>query len=295
MQNVSDIRSNANDQFVYAANKLNRSELKKKVFRAIYYGKQKIKTVEYIAKQTGLSRKKVLDNAKKLETDKLIHQIKHKKDTAYTKDDAYKGVWKAVLKKAGNKKKLEKIATKTNPKGSNAKIINIRVPQRLAKIQQITVDDISSFEKVKKIKTSTVSLAKMSETKFKKGVLKILGETGPPPKDWGGEKNDIYTTKLKIGGKRYHAAIALKGPGKKKKRLMQKDMGKNGDQIQRLNRSSAQVFLVQYWREIDQSVIDLMNDLFVGKAYSEGRTIYFGIINGNDSSRLVQAYKGSFK
>ena len=125
--------------------------------------------------------------------------------------------------------------------------------------------------------------------------MRILNETGKPPKDWGGEKNDLFTTKLKIGVARFHAAFALKGPGKNVKKLTSKHMGKNGDQIQRLLRSSAQVILVQYWRDIDQSVVDLMNDLAIGKSFSEGRVIHFGIINGEDSSRLIQAYPQAFK
>lgn len=295
MQNVSDIRSNANDQFVYAANKIGKSELKRKVFYAIYFGKQKIKTVGDIAKTTRLTRKKVLDAAKKLETDKLIHQTKHQKDTAYSKDDAFKGVWKKILNHAGDKNKIAKIQTKVNSGKANNKTIIIKVPKNQVQIKQITIDDISSFDKVKKIKIVNSALANMPETKFKKGILKILKETGPTPKDWGGEKNDIFTNKIMMGGKRFHAALALKGPGKKINKITSKHMGKNGDQIQRLMRSSAQIFFVQYWKEIDQSIVELMEQLSIAKSYSDGRRIYFGIIDGDDSSRLIQAYPNAFK
>lgn len=295
MQNVADIKGNANDHFVYAAGKVGRSKLKRQVFHAVYFGKQRIKTVAEIANKTGLSRKDVLDAAKKLETAKLILQTKHKGDTAYTKDDAYKGVWQKVLKYAGNKEKINKIPTKVNPAGGKQKTITIRFPANRARIEQITINDIASFSKVKKIKTVKPSLAKIPEAKFKKGILKILNETTKPSKDWGGEKNDIYTTKLKIGDKRFHAAFALKGPGKNVSKLMPKHMGKNGDQISRLHRSSAQVFIVQYWKEIDQTVPDLMEQLALAKSYSENRCIYFGIIEGDDSSRLIQAYPKAFK
>jgi len=296
MQNVSDIKGNSNDHFVYAAKKIWKSELKKKVFRAIYFGKKGIKTVEYIAKATGLSRKAVLDTAKKLETAKLIHQTKqkYKGDTAYTKDDAYKGNWQKVLNYSGDSKKLDKVPTKVNPQGRGKATINIRIPTNKVKIQQVTIDDISSFSKIKN-KNPNRSIAKIPETRMKKGILKILNETSKPPKDWGGEKNDIFTNKLKIGNKRFHAAFALKGPGKTVSKLMPKDMGKNGDQIQRLHRSSAQVFFVQYWKDIGQEILDQMEQLALAKSYSEGRTIYFGIIDGDDSSRLIQAYPNAFK
>lgn len=295
MQHVSDYRSNENDQFVYAANKIGTSELKKKVFRAVYSGKPKIKTVQDIANSTRLSRKAVLNAAKQLEIAKLIHQTRFKNDTAYSKDDAYKGVWRKILNHAGNKTKINKIPTKTGSVKSAAKTVTIKIPKTQVRIEQITIDDIKSFSRVRKIKKPNAALSKISETKFKHGILKILKETAPPPKDWGGEKNDIYTTKLQMGQKRFHAAFALKGPGKNIKKLTPKHMGKNGDQIQRLHRSSAQVFFVQYWREIDQSVVDLMEPLSIAKSYSEGRCIYFGIIDGDDSSRLIQAYPKAFK
>ena len=294
MQHVSDIRSNENDQLVYAAKKLGNSPIKKSVFKAVYFGKRKIKTAEEIANLTKLPRKTVLDAAKKLVTAKLIHQTKHNGDTAYTKDDDYQGLWHRVLKKAGNKSEIDKIPTKVNPKGSGGGAIILKIPKQKVEIEQITIDHVSSFEKVGR-KKSDPSVAKIPEKKFKIGLMKILDEKGKPPSDWGGEKNDLFTNKLKIGGKRFHAAFALKGPGKKSKKLTQKDMGKNGDQIQRLLRSSAQVLFVQYWREIDQGVLDLMSDLAIAKSYSEGRTIYFGIINGEDSSRLILAYPKAFK
>lgn len=295
IQHVTDFRSNKNDQIVNAANEVGTSELKKKVFQAVYKGKKKIKTVQDVANATALDRKAVLNAAKKLVTAGLIHQTKHNGDTAYTKDAAFQGVWKKILSHAGDKNKIAKIPTKVTPAGAGAKTVTIRIPRAQAKIKSITVDDIDSFSKVKKVKVANTSLAKIAETKFKHGILKILAETGAPPKDWGGEKNDIYTTKIKMGGKRYHAAFALKGPGQTVKKLTPKHMGKNGDQIQRLHRSSAQIFFVQYWGEIDESIVDLMEQLSLAKSYSEGRSIYFGIINGEDSSRLMQAYPKAFK
>jgi DNA-binding Lrp family transcriptional regulator len=295
MQNVSDIKANWNDTFVYAAKKIGKSELKKIVFRAIYFGKQKIKTVSDLASKTKLSRKTILDTAKKLETDKLIHQVKHNSDTAYIKDDAYKGVWRQVLSHAGSKEKIDKIPTKVNPGRGKEQYITIKVPKAQVKIKQITIDDIESFALVKGVKNKNLPQIIIPETVFKSGILKILKETCDVPKDWGGEKNDIYTTRLVYNGKRIHSAFALKGPGKKNKKLMQRDMGKNGDQIQRLFNSSVQMLIVQYWREIDQSIVDLMMMLAIAKSYIEGRTIYFGIIDGNDSARLIQAYPKYFK
>ena len=71
-------------------------------------------------------------------------------------------------------------------------------------------------------------------------------------------------------------------------------MGTNGDQIQRLFRAPAEVFLVQYWNTIDESVIEQMKICAIGKSFSEGRKIYFGIIDGRDTARLMLAYPEFF-
>ena len=54
--------------------------------------------------------------------------------------------------------------------------------------------------------------------------------------------------------------VALKGPAKKGA-LVPGMMGKNGDQIQRLFNSSADVFFVQYEGEIAESVVEQMEKL----------------------------------
>jgi hypothetical protein len=59
----------------------------------------------------------------------------------------------------------------------------------------------------------------------------------------------LYSTLLKIGGKRKAAAFGFKGPGQLGA-LVPGRMGKNGDQIQRLFQEEADVFFVQHWREI---------------------------------------------
>lgn len=71
-------------------------------------------------------------------------------------------------------------------------------------------------------------------------------------------------------------------------------MGKNGDQIQRLMKCPADVFIVQYWAEIDDAVLDQLEKLAQLKSYLEGRKIFYGVIDGVDSTRLIQAYARAF-
>ena len=72
-------------------------------------------------------------------------------------------------------------------------------------------------------------------------------------------------------------------------------MGKNGDQALRLFQEDADVFFVQHWREIDSSVINLMQRLAVAKSAMTGRRVSYGVIDGHDSHRLYLAYPSKFK
>jgi hypothetical protein len=90
------------------------------------------------------------------------------------------------------------------------------------------------------------------------------------------------------------AAFAFKGRGTKKK-LTPRDMGKNGDQIQRLFMSPAKLFIVQHVGEIDESVVDQMYSAAVTRSYATGDQVYYGTINGGDTIRLMAAYPEAFR
>ncbi|HEV2173482.1 MAG TPA: hypothetical protein VGR71_07945, partial [Nitrospira sp.] len=123
-------------------------------------------------------------------------------------------------------------------------------------------------------------------------VAKLVGETGRFS-DWGGEKGDLFTTRLMMGGKRFAAAFAFKGRGRSGE-LTPALLGKNGDQIQRLFTNEAEVFFVQYWDRIAESVLTRMSAAAIAKSYATGKRIYYGIIDGSDSSRLIAAYPSAF-
>ncbi len=127
---------------------------------------------------------------------------------------------------------------------------------------------------------------------IKKGFVRILGET-KIPKDWPGERNDIFTTKLALFGRRRAAAFALKGPAKTGP-LVPAMMGRNGDQLQRLFDSPAEVFFVQYEDEIKESTIKMMEELAKAKAITAGE-VFWGVIDKDDTYRLRLAYPRAFK
>ncbi len=290
---VTDIRANLNENIVHAANVLGRSGDRRKVFEAIYHGKRRVKTVDDIVRATGLKSVRVLQEGGKLHANHIVEKTKKDGQTAYEKYDIYTQHKPKVLALVDHPEKVKKVPTKQTPAVSEA-TFHIRVPGRKPRAIPVTVDDIHSFRKIKKVTNidSSLPLGKMAESKLKAGLKKIIGETHSF-KDWGGEKNDLYTSKLVYGGKRRRAAFALKGKGTKGP-LTPKKMGKNGDQIARLVSSAADMFFVLYHGKIDESVISQLEAFAVGKAISGG-VIYYGVIDGDDLNRLYQAYGDCFK
>lgn len=296
--NVTDTASNRRDQIANFAEILRNAPSRQAVFEAVYRGKKRIKTVEELAKATGYTTKRVTELAKPLARgEKLFEQVRERVDgrnqTAYRKLDFVETNKRKILKLARNKKQLDSYHTKSNPKGAKAGArITIRVPFK-AKPQFIAVDDVEQFEKVKRMQAAApLNPKRLPEQKVKTGLLKLLGES-KNPKDWGGESNDIFTTRLRLKGKSRRAAFALKGPAKKGP-LVPGKMGKNGDQIQRLFDSPAEVFFVQYEGEIAESVVGLMENLALAKAVLRG-DVFYGIIDGDDTNRLRRAYPSAFK
>jgi hypothetical protein len=291
---VTDFRSNLNDQIVNAAELIGRSEQRAAVFDAVCTGKQRVKTRDEVAASTGLPPKRVLEVGKQLADRNLIHQTTKNGQTAWEKDGQLSPYKTKILRLARDPVARAKVPTKIRPRttGSGLETVTLSLPSKLVDIQRISVDDIDSFERVRDNPGHQTRL-ELPEESFKLGVQSIIGEPGKF-KDWGGEANDLYTTRLKIFGRREAAAFAFKGPGQTG-RLTPKKMGTNGDQIQRLFQADATVFVVHYWREIDESVIEQMKHFAISKSVMEGRKVFYGVIDGRDACRIFEAYEEFFQ
>lgn len=288
---VTDIRSNPQDQIAHAARVIGRSEDCKRVFSAIYQGKKKIKTVSEVVLTTSLDRIRVLQEGLKLCNNDIAKKTKAGKELAYEKYPFYTQNKGKVLRLAGDKEALEKFPTKTNPNIRGA-TVTVSFSKKMIDANQITIDSIDSFAKVKDLTSGQVS-GPIDEKKFKEGIQKILGEQGTF-QDWGGETDDLFSTRLLINGERKSVAFGFKGKGTTGV-LTPKKMGKNADQIQRLFRTPADVFLVQYWDRIDKSIIEQLKNFAAAKSAYEGRRIYYGIIDGQDTARVLKAYADYFQ
>jgi hypothetical protein len=177
-----------------------------------------------------------------------------------------------------------------------------RYGERLTKITrrwgtrlEVFIDGIDSFEKARSVRApkghdALTPLKQIPEEDVKKAFAEIIGEQ-VVPKDWGGERSDLFTSRLMLDGDRVATAIAFKGPAKFRP-LTMAGLGKNGDQINRLFSEPADLFIVQHCHEITPQVREVMRAF----AQQVGRLRLFCLIDGYDTIRILKAYgKCGFK
>jgi hypothetical protein len=289
---VSDFSGNRNETIESAATAIGRSKARQDVFAYIYRSKARFKPVSEVAKATGHTRVRVLQEGERLFANHVVEKGKVAGETAYKKDSTLTHFQKRILKIARDPKVAKKYPTKHRPHVSGT-TTTIRVRFAGPAPREITVDDVKSFKLVRKaVFDPKLKLNKVLEKKIKEGLKKIIGETGDFT-DWGGEKNDLFTNKFRRAASRTTAAFALKGRATQGT-LTPKKMGANGDQVGRLFGSPADVCFVVYHSKVDESVYELMRVHALGKSMT-GRRVYYGVIDGTDLNRLYQAYRKHFK
>jgi hypothetical protein len=264
------------------------------LFEAIYFHKTKAKKVSDLVQSTGLDRKRVLERGGELAKRGIVEQVEKDGEIAYEMISSIQATKHKIIRGLDNPKLVERMATKRRP------IVTIRTPMKVvalstkgADVKRVTIDEIDTFALAHKLPHGASMPKTVTEDAFKRGVQATIGQAGVF-KDWGGENCDLYSSRLVIGGKRMTVAFAFKGPGEPGK-LTPGKMGKNGDQVQRMFALDADVFIVQHWREIEASVVQEMYTYAVSKSVSNGgKRIYYGVIDGQDSERLRQAYPKKF-
>jgi len=152
---------------------------------------------------------------------------------------------------------------------------------------EVFVDDIDSFARVKGVRAPSASqlnkLKEIRERDVKHAFHEILGE-GFKESDWGGEHHDLQTTRLIWKGRRVAAVFAFKGPSKFRT-LHPKDMGKNGDQIDRLFHESAELYVVQHCHAMAASVRNMMQTYSITFPPR-----HYMLIDGADTYRVLRAF-----
>lgn len=154
---------------------------------------------------------------------------------------------------------------------------------------ELHVDQIENFSRVRDIRPSrTVKsldrLRTTPERTIKEIFARIIGEP-IIPKDWGGEKSDLFSTHVRVDGRRISTAFAFKGPAKFGP-LTPAGLGKSGNQIGRLFSEPADLTVLQHCHIITGDVREMM------RAFSNqiGRPRMFCLIDGFDTIRVIDAY-----
>lgn len=128
------------------------------------------------------------------------------------------------------------------------------------------------------------ALKRIAEVDVKNAFAEILGEPFVPS-DWGGERSDLATSNLSIGGVRIAAAFAFKGRSVPRP-LVIKGMGKNGDQGGRLFSEPVELAVVQHCDQITQPVREMMR----AYAVRPGQMKPFCLVDGAETVRILRAH-----
>lgn len=157
----------------------------------------------------------------------------------------------------------------------------------------IPIEAIGSFARAADVSPQEVaSLAAtrlpLPEQTVKEFIAKIIGEPYLDT-DWGGELSDILTSRIELDGERVTGAFLLKGAGSKQK-LKPGDLGKNGDQIRRLSKQDAELYVVQHVGEFDEAVRDQLTDMILAKRAKGAPNAVASIWDGSDCARLFAAH-----
>jgi hypothetical protein len=128
-------------------------------------------------------------------------------------------------------------------------------------------------------------LKSIPEAHIKDAVAELIREP-MVPKDWGGERSDLFSSQVTVDGQRVSTAFLFKGPGGGFQPMTFKHLGKNGDQIDRLYSEPADLLVLQHCHEVRAAVRGTM------RAYANqmGNPRRCCIIDGYDTLKILRAY-----
>lgn len=127
------------------------------------------------------------------------------------------------------------------------------------------------------------AVLQVPEETVKRAFAGLIGESDIP-KDWGGERSDLYTSRVFTRGRQVSAAWLFKGPGYPRA-MDVRALGKNGDQIDRLFTEPAELLVLQHCHQIKPSVVGMMDSY----AHDARRPRSYMIIDGSDTGRILRS------
>jgi hypothetical protein len=159
---------------------------------------------------------------------------------------------------------------------------------------RLHIEDIDNFVRVRGVRPDMVARF-LKEGYFDKAedaiqlALESILNVPFHKKDWSGEENDVYTANVVTRGRRIPTAFMLKGNGLKSHTMLIKHCGKNSDQVIRLFRNPAELFVIQFVGNISEAVIQQAQSE-IARLKGEGKKAQFLIMDGQDTARLMLAY-----
>lgn len=295
IQQTTEFVATSEETIQKIANDLRTSDRKFCVFKAIYSGGGKPKDAKFLAKETHLSEMVVLQLATPMAHQQYCERVKYNGRIAFRKYHHINAVRQRIFRLAKNPSLLAQHVSARTPK----QMVSVHIKSRERteiRVREVFIDDLDEFRRVRSLKASklpALSPQRLPEKIFKYGVASILGNKGKFT-DWGGEKNDLYTSNITIGGHRRSTAFGFKGPATQPP-LTPRKLGKNGDQIPRLFSTTAEVFFVQFEGKIEESVKELMLTHAIRKSHETRHEILYGVLGLEDSHRLRTRYSSHFK
>jgi hypothetical protein len=294
IQHTTEFSATSEETIQKIAKELAASDRKYKVFKAVYSGGNKPKTAAALAALTSLDEKVVLELATPMANQQYFEKLKHEGRVAYRKYHHINAVKDKILRLAKNPASLEKHVSSRTPRQTVLVKVESRKRTEIS-VREVFIDDVEEFQDVLDLKPSKLPKlvpARLPEKIFKYGVASVLGNQGKF-QDWGGEKNDLYSTHVTIGGRRMSTAFAFKGPATAPPLTIAK-LGKNGDQIPKLFSTTAEAFFVQIEGQIEEAVKEDMLAHAIKKSLETGKEILYGFIALEDSQRLRVRYASHF-
>jgi len=294
IQHTTEFVATSEETIQKIAKDLSTSDRRYRVFKAIYSGGSKPKDAATLAAETTLTEMAVLQLATPMAHQQYFEQVKYEGRIAFKKYKHINAVRHRILTLAKNPKRLRQHVSSRTPRQTVSLHVNTARRTEI-RVREIFIDDVAEFKRVRSLKANklpSLSPGRLPEKIFKYGVASILGNKGKF-QDWGGEKNDLYSSHVTLNGGRKSTAFAFKGPATSPP-LTPGKLGTNGDQIQRLFSTTADAFFVQFEGKIEESVKELMLTHAIRKSHETGREILYGLIALEDSHRLRARYAANF-
>jgi hypothetical protein len=152
---------------------------------------------------------------------------------------------------------------------------------------EVFVEDIDELAKAVEVADAVGDwkvMEHVSEQAFKQCLAEILGVDAP--RDWGGERSDLYSAHVHLRGRRHPTAFLLKGPARFSPMTLN-HLGKNNDQIVRLSHEPADLLIVQHCHDIGTDVRETLRAFAVQPGPIRRR---YCLIDGRDSYKILLAY-----